>query len=139
LRAIARILAKGNQRPGTRSNNYRASGFVRALILRDSSRILVRPAGSANVGEFPYQDNKRTRGNAADTSGGAASGLACDFLLSGYLVAVLLRFDSGSQRPLWADAEFFGAAEALKLGGHKVSISGRFDSGPNFIHGIVSR
>ena len=89
-------------------------------------------ASAANVDEFPCQ----MHGTAADTSGGAASALSCYFF---YLVAVLLRFDSAFQRPLWADAKVFGTAGALKLGSNKASIPGPFDSDPKFIHGIVSR
>ena len=79
------------------------------------------------------QANART---TADTSGGVASALACDLH---YLVAVLFGFDSAFHRLLSADAEFFVAVGALKLGGHTVSIPSPFDSDPKFIHGIVSR
>ena len=74
---------------------------------------MVRPAGSANVDKLPCQD-KQMHGTTADTSGGAAS----------FYLAVLLRLDSAFQRPLWADAEFFGTAAALKLGSHKGSSLG---------------
>jgi hypothetical protein len=84
LLAVARFLAKGEQPPAKHAKAWLPRVWLfHALVLRNMIAHIVRLAGTANVDEFPCQD-EQMRGTAADTSGGIASAVACDFLLSGY-------------------------------------------------------
>ena len=94
LVAVARILAKGvNLRPGTRGHDYRVPGFS----TRSFYAIFSRHIGEAGRECYRVCAGQAKALTTADTSGGVASALACDFH---YLVAVLFGLDSAFHRLL---------------------------------------